>query len=90
MQRIYEYRGFILDVCVEADFRMPKPRDPAAAVGYVALVTIHRGDDTAATVSPLRLGDVAGRPFASDVEALMGGYSAARKLVDDLFPHDAG
>lgn len=88
MQRTYEYRGFVLDVHVEAGFTVPKPGNHASAVGYVALVKILQGDDAIAAVAPLRLGDIAGRPFASDVEALMGGYSAARKLVDDLFPHD--
>jgi len=90
MQRTYEYRGFILDVCVEAGFKVPKPGEPAVSVGYVALVKILHGETATATLSPLRLGDISGRPFASAVEALMGGYSAACKIVDDLFSRDAG
>jgi len=98
MQRTYEYRGFILDVRVEADFKVPKPGNPAAPIGYIALVNIlhdtgvgtEAGNATAPAGAPLRLGDSAGRPFASDVDALMGGYSAARQLVDDLFAHGAG
>ncbi|HTH60396.1 MAG TPA: hypothetical protein VL689_09595 [Paraburkholderia sp.] len=90
MQRTYEYRGFTLDVSVEADFKVSKPGHPVSAVGYVALVKILHGDDPITAITPLRLGDLAGRPFASDADALMGGYSAARKLVDDLFSGDAG
>jgi len=90
MQRTYEYNGYTLDVRVEADFTVPKPGERAASVGYVALVKIvHRGAAVSA-LSPLRLGDLAGRPFASAVEALMGGYSAGCKIVDDLCARDAG
>ncbi|ALL70156.1 hypothetical protein K788_0001495 (plasmid) [Paraburkholderia caribensis MBA4] len=35
--------------------------------------------------SPLRLGEAAGRAFASKHDALTGGYSAACTIVDDLF-----
>jgi hypothetical protein len=38
--------------------------------------------------SPLRFGEARGRPFATEADALMGGYSAACKIVDDLFCHD--
>ena len=89
MQRTYEYKGFTLDVCVEADFRMPTPHHRSTSVGYVALVKILHDDAPLAALSPLRLGDSAGHPFGSEVEALMGGYSAARKIVDDLAAQDA-
>jgi len=84
MQRTYEYKGFTLDVRVEADFVMPTSHRRSMSVGYVALVKIVRGDAPLAAFSPLRLGDNAGQAFGSEGEALMGGYSAARKIVDDL------
>lgn len=89
MQRTYDYRGFIVDVSVEAEVAQPKRGGPAAPVGYVAFVTIHRANGEVITSPPLRLGDATGHPFSSDVEALNGGYTAARKLVDDLSSRDA-
>jgi hypothetical protein len=37
-----------------------------------------------AVFSPLRFGGVGGHPFATKADALMGGHSAARRIVDDL------
>lgn len=88
MQRTYEYRGFVVDVSVEAEFAPPSAGYPAAPAGYVALVTIHRSGDEIAAAPPLRLGDDTGRPFATEIAALSGGYAAARKLVDDLSSRD--
>ncbi|PXW26359.1 hypothetical protein [Paraburkholderia caballeronis] len=88
MQRTYEYKGFTLEVFVEADFKVPKSAHAPASVGHVALVRIFRDGVQISTFSPLRFGDLAGRAFGSDVEALMGGYSAARKVIDDLFTRD--
>jgi hypothetical protein len=38
-----------------------------------------------AVFSPLRFGEAGGHPFATEADALMDGYSAARRIVDDLF-----
>jgi hypothetical protein len=35
--------------------------------------------------SPLRFSESQGKPFLSEADALMGGYSAGRRIVDDLF-----
>jgi hypothetical protein len=51
----------------------------------VVTVTIERTGTPVAIFSPLRLGDSGGRAFSTQGEALMTGYSAARRLVDDLF-----
>lgn len=40
---------------------------------------------TGAVLSPLRLGESRGKPFLSKADALTGGYSAGRRIVDDLF-----
>jgi hypothetical protein len=37
-----------------------------------------------AEFSPLRFGEAGGHPFVTEADALMGGYSAARRIVDDL------
>jgi len=39
-------------------------------------------------VSPLRLGDSNGKSFSSDTDALMVGYNAGRRIVDDLLGTD--
>lgn len=85
MMRTYEYRGFSLEVSVESNLGYQPVRDPAARSGYVAAVRLFRGGNNVASFSPLRFGEAGGRPFDTEVDALMGGYSAARKIVDDLF-----
>ena len=90
MQRIYQYKGFTLDITVVPSASDADGAPARASAGYIALVKILHGDQAMATFAPLRLGDISGRPFASVMEALMGGYSAARKIVDDLFVRDSG
>ncbi|WP_321930756.1 hypothetical protein [Paraburkholderia guartelaensis] len=88
MTRSYDYEGFTLEISVESDISIrPKKPEPARP-GYVAIVRIFQAANTVAVFSPLRFGEAGGRPFATEADALMGGYSAARKIVDDLFCHD--
>jgi len=35
--------------------------------------------------SPQRFRESQGKPFLNEANALMGGYSAGRRIVDDLF-----
>lgn len=85
MQRNYEYHGYTLDVAVEIDVSLEPGKRPQVPRGYVAVVRIFKEGQALAVFSPLRFGELGGRPFATDTDALMGGYSAARKIVDDLF-----
>ncbi|MCI0150179.1 hypothetical protein KNO81_30310 [Paraburkholderia sediminicola] len=87
MTRTYEYRGYTLVVAVESDSSWQPGGGVAARVGYVAIVRILQADNAIAVFSPLRFGEAGGRPFVTEVDALMGGYSAARRIVDDLFNH---
>jgi hypothetical protein len=50
-------------------------------------VRILLATNTVAGFPPLRSGESGGRPFATETDALMGDYSAARKIIDDLFSH---
>ncbi|MBN3762280.1 hypothetical protein [Burkholderia sp. Ac-20365] len=84
MTHTYEYNGFTLQVAIESAFR-PRPRASASARGYVAVVRICDAQTSLPRFSPLRLDEFSGRPFASEKDALTGGYSAARTIVDDLF-----
>jgi hypothetical protein len=81
--RKYQYKGYELDVAVQADFRWSR-ENVRSPTGYVVVVTISRMGAAVSTFSPLRLGDSGGRSFSSDADALMVGYSAARRIVDDL------
>lgn len=85
MTRSYDYEGFTLRVSVESDIRIGPDRRAPTRPGYVAIVRIFQAASAVAMFSPVRFGEVCGRPFATEADALMGGYGAARKLVDDLF-----
>ncbi|MFX1767116.1 hypothetical protein PWP93_31965 [Paraburkholderia sp. A1RI-2L] len=56
-----------------------RTRKGTAALDHVALVLIF--SDEAMPFASLRIDHVAGRAFASEAEALMGGYSIVDKLV---------
>jgi hypothetical protein len=90
MMRIYKYEGFTLEVSVESDFSVEPGRREGrpAHPGYIAVVKIFQAGNTVAAFSPLRFGELGGRPFATEIDALIGGYGAARKIVDDLFCQD--
>jgi hypothetical protein len=85
MTRTYEYHGYTLVVAVESDFDWRLVGNNAARPGYVATVKIFQADNTIAIFSPLRFGEAGGRPFRTESDALMGGHSAAQRIVDDLF-----
>ena len=85
MMRTYEYHGFTLQVTVESGVSSPPGKRLAPRPGYVAVVRVFQAGNALAIFSPLKFGEAGGRPFDTEVGALMGGYSAARKIVDDLF-----
>ncbi|CAE6843924.1 hypothetical protein R75461_07158 [Paraburkholderia nemoris] len=81
MNRTYRYHGFDVEVAVEADLSWRVGRSG----GHVAVVRICKAGGALAVFSPLRFGESQGKPFFSKTDALMGGYSAGRRIVDDLF-----
>jgi hypothetical protein len=85
MTRTWAYHGFTIEVGVEADFNGHGRHGTAPRAGYEAVVSVIRAGASVAVFSPLRFGDSGGRPFATEADALIGGYSAACKIVDDLF-----
>lgn len=86
MQRSYGYNGFTIEVSVERGVTIGTNRPGLTRDGYVAIVRIFKKGNAIGIFSPLRFGDMGGRPFATEIDALMGGYGAACKIVDDLFP----
>jgi hypothetical protein len=88
MKRIYDYLGYEVEVSVEAH---PGPADTGQSrygLGYVAIVTITKAGQPVSCFTPLRLGEEDGRPFRNEPDALMGGFSAGRCLIDDLDRND--
>ncbi|MFM0100311.1 hypothetical protein PQQ87_32285 [Paraburkholderia nemoris] len=85
MNRTYRYHGFDVEVAVEADFSRQVGRSASTSAGYVAVVRISKAGAALAVFSPLRFGESQGKPFFSEADALMGGYSAGQRIVDDLF-----
>ncbi|MFX1677101.1 hypothetical protein PWR63_33545 [Paraburkholderia sp. A2WS-5] len=79
MKRTYQHRGHTLHVSVETVCRT---RKGAAALDHVALLLI--SSDETMPFASLRIDRVAGRAFASEAEALMGGYSMGCSIVDKL------
>jgi hypothetical protein len=88
MTRTYEYHGYTLVAAVESDFDWRLIGGNVLLSGYIATVKIFRAENAVAIFSPLRFGEAGGRPFKTEAEALMGGHSAAQRIVDDLFDRE--
>lgn len=84
MNHTYEYRDFNIDVSVEAGFSWNAGPLASGSVRFVAIVKIRQVGAATARFSPVRFGDSGGKPLASEADALMGGYGAGRRMVDDL------
>ncbi|QBR02805.1 hypothetical protein [Paraburkholderia pallida] len=80
MKRTYQHRGHTLDVSVETVCRTQE--GAAAALDHIALLLI--SSDEKMPFASLRIDRAAGRAFASEAEALMGGYSVGSSIVDRL------
>jgi len=85
MSRTYRYQGFDVEVVVEVDVTWKGGEAAKEEVGYVAVVRICKAGAALAVFSPLRFGESPGKPFLSEADALAGGCSAGRRIVDDLF-----
>ncbi|MGF6995370.1 hypothetical protein P3T25_003738 [Paraburkholderia sp. GAS32] len=70
---------------MESSFNSPLPGQRASIPAYVAAVRIERTGTSLAILSPPRLGDSSGESFSTEGEALLTGYSAARRIVDVSF-----
>ena len=83
MKRIYNYKGYEVSVELEpvceaiggVTFLPPR--------GFVAVVRIRMVGAVRPTVAPIRLTADSQHPFATEAEALMAGYSAGQRVVDD-------
>lgn len=82
--RTYHYHGFDIEVAVETDFSWKAGPGASTSVGFVAVVNISKAGAPVTVFSALRFGESPGKAFLSEADALMGGYSAGRRIVDDL------
>jgi hypothetical protein len=84
------YRHYRIEVRVEAGPSLHAGRAARAQTGFIAIVRVRRAGSRMAVFSPLRFGAQGGRPFLTEDEAVLGGFDAGQRMVDDLILSDAG
>ncbi|MFM0328154.1 hypothetical protein [Paraburkholderia strydomiana] len=83
MKRVYEYKGFQIDVEPEPVWKSGHGASVAGPDGYLAVVRISTQTASVPIFAPLRLTGERSKPFATEAEALMAGYSAGQRVIDD-------
>ena len=81
MSRAYQYHGFDIEVLVEADFCLKPGRTVSEDVRYAAIVKICVAG---IPISSTRMERGHGAQFSGEADALMGGYSAGQRIIDNL------
>jgi hypothetical protein len=81
MHRTYHYKTFTVQVDAQSVDGVSDGTGLSAPVGYVAVVTITRGN-MPMTSAPMRVERDDGRHFGTEAEALMRGYGEAQILID--------
>ncbi|MGF6408677.1 hypothetical protein [Paraburkholderia sp. MM5482-R1] len=90
MKRIYNYLGFEVEVSAEAHPGLADTGQSHDGLGYVAVVTITKAGQPVSCFTSLRLGEADGHLFRNEVDAVMGGFSAGRRLIEDLGHNERG
>lgn len=80
--------GFEVEVSVEAHLGPADTGQSRYGLGYLAIVTITKPGQPVSCFPPLRFGETEDRPFRNEADALMGGFSAGRRLIEDLGDND--
>lgn len=83
MRREYNYKGYEIQVSTESISAPALRTWRLSDSGYVALVSIYKSTDSSEPMSQVRLMGLDGRWLVTEVDALMRGYSAGRRIVDD-------
>lgn len=85
MKRIYGYKGFEVTVELEALWQGTARKTwLMPPEGFVAVVSICIVGAARPVFAPIRLTRDSHRPFATESDALMAGYSAGQRVVDDM------
>jgi hypothetical protein len=86
MKKLYTYESFEVSVELEPVWKSSRGVKLSAPQGFIAVVQIRVAAAICSMVGPIRLTADDRRPFATEAEALMAGYSAGQRIVDDTFP----
>jgi hypothetical protein len=90
MFRRYEYKGFVVSIAVETNCRMPlHTRHTRSTQSFLAIVQVANKIAAVPLTAPLHLAGRTGEDFHTEADALMGGYAAGQRLVDEILrvPH---
>jgi hypothetical protein len=85
MKKLYAYESFEISVELEPVEKPCRGTALSAPQGFVAIVQIRVTGATRPLVAPIRLTASNRESFATEAEALMAGYSAGQRIVDDTF-----
>jgi hypothetical protein len=85
MKKLYAYESFEVFVELEPVGKASRGTTLSAPQGFIAVVQIRVAGATRPMVAPIRLTADDRHPFATEAEALMAGYSAGQRIVDDTF-----
>src|ERR1700739_863208 len=85
MERIYEYRTFQVAIELETVWSSSKSVTLSPPRGYIALIRISTEFERAATIVTQRLTAEGSKPFSTEANAFMAGYSKAQRMIDYVF-----
>ena len=83
MKREYKYRGFEIIVELEPVWERSGNVTLLPVRGFIAVVNIKMAGMARPMVAPVRLTADNQQPFAKEADALMAGFSAGQRVVDD-------
>lgn len=88
MKRTYAYKGFEVTVVAEPVWESSGKITLLPPRGYIAVVHVVRKGSVRPMVAPLRLMADSQLPFSTEPDALMTGFSAGQRIVDDTLHAD--
>jgi hypothetical protein len=83
MWHTYNYNGYGIQVSTESISAPALRTWRMSDSGYVAMVSIYKSTDSGEPMSQVRLTDLDDQRFVNEVDALMRGFSAGRRFVDE-------
>ncbi|REG51019.1 hypothetical protein B0G80_7498 [Paraburkholderia sp. BL6669N2] len=84
MKKTYRYKGFEVAVELEAMREISGNVTLLPPKGFVAIVYV-KNVNGHPVAPPVRLTEERQRPFATHADALMAGFSAGQRIIDDMF-----
>ncbi|WP_109476295.1 hypothetical protein [Paraburkholderia sp. C35] len=83
MERAYPYKGYYIKVCIEASTEPVVLGTVLDDIGFVSEVKVFRPGANIPIFPPLCLSENDGRRFETLAEAILNGFAAGRRLVDE-------